>query len=188
MTDRAGSPVSLYSRGAIWLHWTIGLLVILNIGIVFLPESISEPYGRTLMGLHKAIGITVLFLSIVRLGWRLAHRPPAMPASANLLERGLAHLVHWLFYALIILIPLSGWAWMSSMETPRPISFFGLFDVPFLPVGASKPRADFLHEAHEFMGLSMIALILLHVAGALKHQLVGGENYIARMIPALRSR
>ena len=188
MTDRTESAFLSYSRGAIWLHWTIGLLVILNIALVFVSEGISEPYGRTVMGLHKAIGITVLFLSIARLGWRITHRPPPMPATVAMWEKGLAHLVHWLFYALIILIPLSGWLWMSSSLTPRPISFFGLFDVPFLPVSASKARGDFLHEAHEIMGLAMIGLIVLHVAGALKHHVLEGNAFLGRMIPAFRPR
>lgn len=188
MADRPVTVISRYSRGAIWFHWTIGLLVILNIALVFLSEGASKDLGRTMMGTHKAIGITVLFLAIARLVWRLMHQPPAMPESIRPWEKALAHSVHWLFYALIILIPLSGWLWMSSMETPRPITFFGLFDVPFLPVDAAKQRADFLHEAHEIMGLSMIGLILLHIAGALKHQFLGEGNFLARMIPALRKR
>lgn len=187
MADRPAEQRSTYSRGAIWLHWTIGLLIIANIVIVFAHEGVDKEFGRTMMGWHKAIGITVLFLSVARLGWRLTHRPPPFPETVKAWEKRLAHLVHWLFYILIIALPLSGWLWMSAMETPRPLSFFGLFPIPFLPVSRGEASADLLHEAHELMGFGAIGLIVLHVVGAFKHQLVEGNNYLARMIPALRN-
>lgn len=177
---------STYSRVAIWLHWSIGLLVISNIAIVLLHDSI-EGLGRTMMGWHKAIGILVLALSLVRVAWRLTHRPPPLPAM-RMWEKGLTNLVHFAFYLLIIAIPLSGWLWMSAAETHRPISFFGLFVVPMLPVEQSKTLAESFGEAHEIMGLATIALILLHVAGALKHHFFGGTNLLGRMIPGLRAR
>ena len=88
----------------------------------------------------------------------------------------------------MIAIPLSGWLWMSAAETHRPISFFGLFIVPMLPVEQSKALAESFGEAHEIMGLATIGLIILHVAGALKHHFVGGTNLLERMIPGLRHR
>lgn len=185
MADRPAEMRSIYSRGAIWFHWTIGLLIIANIVIVLLHEAVDKDFGRTMMGWHKANGITVLFLSIARLGWRLAHRPPPMPADIRAWERGLALTVHWAFYALMIVLPLSGWLWMSTATPPRPITFFGLFPLPFLPVDRSKAGADFLHEAHEIMGFTMIGLIALHLAGALKHHFADKSRYLQRMIPAL---
>jgi cytochrome b561 len=103
-------------------------------------------------------------------------------------EKGLTHLVHFLFYLFIIAIPLSGWLWMSAAETHRPISFFGLFIVPMLPVEQGKALAESFGEAHEIMGLATIGLIVLHVAGALKHHFAGGTNLLERMIPGLRHR
>lgn len=186
MADRPAEVRSTYSRGAIWLHWTIGLLIITNIALVFAHEGVDKEFGRTMMGWHKAIGISVLFLSLARIGWRLIHRPPPLPRTMRNWEKGLAHLVHWTFYILIVALPLSGWWWMSAMETPRPLSFFGLFPIPFLPVVQDKASADFLHEAHELMGLTMIGLITLHVIGALKHQFFESRDYLARMMPMLR--
>ncbi|MBY8820773.1 cytochrome b [Sphingomonas colocasiae] len=188
MHGQAESPAarSTYSRVAIWLHWSIGLLVILNIAIVLVRENF-EALSRTMMGWHKAIGILVLALSLVRIVWRLTHRPPPLPPMAAW-EKGLSHLVHFLFYLFIIAIPLSGWLWMSAAETHRPISFFGLFIVPMLPVEQSKALAESFGEAHEIMGLATIGLIILHVAGALKHHFVDGTNLLERMIPGLRNR
>jgi cytochrome b561 len=174
-----------YSRVAIWLHWSIGLLVITNIVLVLVRENFDE-MARTMMGWHKAIGILVLALTLVRIVWRLTHRPPPLPAM-RIWERVLANLVHFAFYLLLIAIPLTGWLWMSAVMTPRPISFFGLFVVPMLPVDQSKALAESFGEVHETIGLLMIALILLHVAGALKHHFLDGTNLLGRMIPALRN-
>jgi len=175
-----------YSRGAIWLHWSIGLLVILNIALVLVRDNFDD-MARAMMGWHKAIGILVLVLTLVRIAWRLTHRPPPLPMM-RAWERLLANLVHFTFYLLLIAIPLTGWLWMSAATTHRPISFFGLFVVPMLPVGQSKELADSLGETHEIIGLLMIGLILLHVAGALKHHFLDGTNLLGRMIPALRNR
>ncbi len=188
MHGQADFPVAptRYSRGAIWFHWSIGLLIIANIALVLLHDSF-EGMGRTMMGWHKAIGILVLALSLVRIVWRLTHRPPPLPPM-RLWEQALTKLVHFAFYLMMIAIPLSGWLWMSAAMTQRPISFFGLFVVPMLPVGQSKALSESFSEVHEIMGLLIIALILLHIAGALKHHFFGGTNLLGRMIPALRNR
>src|SRR5215469_4189815 len=93
-----------YSHVAIALHWTIAVLIIVNLTIGLLHESLLP--GT--IPLHKSIGMLVLILSVIRLGWRFTHRPPPLPVTVKRWEKGLAHAVHWLLYALMILIPLSG--------------------------------------------------------------------------------
>jgi len=188
MIDDPVPERSTYSRVAIWLHWIIALLVIANVALVFAHEAVEGPFSRTLMNWHKANGITVLALTLVRLGWRLAHRPPPYPQGVAGWERAASKLVHWSFYVLLVALPLSGWLWMSAAEVARPISWFGLFTVPFLPVGRGEDASDAFHEAHEFMGLLTIGLVLLHVGAALKHQFLDRNNLLSRMIPALRVR
>lgn len=173
-----------YSRGAIWFHWTIGLLVILNIVLIIGHEALDW----ATVGTHKAIGITVLILSLGRLGWRLTHRPPPLPPIPGW-QVGLAHTVHWMFYVLLIALPLSGW-WMSSAgETLRPLNWFGLFDIPYLPVTRGPGGlGGAAHDFHVTVGLLTIPLILLHVAGALKHHFRDRNSVLARMAPWVRPK
>lgn len=168
-----------YSAVAIMLHWMMAVLVVANLAIGLLHDSLL----KGTMGAHKAIGITVLTLAVVRLVWRLTHRPPPLPATVRPWEKGLAHGVHWCFYALIILIPLSGWVFTSASPTPRPISFFGLFPVPFLPIGPDKALSSTVATRHGQLAYLMIALLCLHVAGALKHRFVDRDRTLERMLP-----
>src|SRR3546814_6487559 len=95
-------------------------------------------------------------------------------------QRPLSKIVHFLFYALLILLPLSGWVWMSAAD--RPIDYFGLFELPSI-VGPDKALADTMHERHELLGLTMLALVVIHILAALKHQFVDRSGVTARMNP-----
>jgi len=178
-----GAGRSTYSRVSIWLHWTIGLAIIANIVLVLAHESVTATLGGTMMGWHKALGITVLALSLFRWAWRLGHRPPPLPTTVKRWEKGLAHALHWTFYLLIVLMPLTGWAMSSGATQRRPLTWFGLFDIPYLPVARGGSLAGVSHEFHEIAGYAMIALIVLHIAAAIKHQLVDRDNVVHRMLP-----
>jgi cytochrome b561 len=177
----AGTTASpRYTKVAIWLHWLIGAAVIVNISLAMLTEGLPRETHREAMAIHKALGVTVLALTLIRIAWRLGHRPPPLPASVPAWQRPLSRIVHFLFYALLILLPLSGWVWMSAAD--RPIDFFGLFTLP--PIAApGKALADTMHERHEMLGLTMLALVIVHVLAALKHQFVDRSGVNARMNP-----
>jgi cytochrome b561 len=172
-----------YSKVAAWLHWLIGLGVIANILIAELTEDFAKPERYQWMGLHMAIGITILLLTLVRIYWRLTHRPPPQPMGLPGWQVAIGKTVHFIFYLLLIGLPLGGWLWMSARAEPVVVSMFGLFDWPVLPVGENKALGDVLHEGHELGGKVMIVLVLLHFAGALKHQFVDRTRYIGRMNP-----
>ena len=165
-----------YSRGAMWFHWVIAVLVVANLLLGLYHEDFGKAARAWLMFFHKANGITLLGLTIARLLWRLGHRPPPFDPVMLPWEKLLAGFVHRLFYLLLIVIPLTGW--MLSSSSDRPVNFWGLFEIGTLPV----PRSD---EAHELLGKGMIGLIALHVAGALKHHLQGHRHLIGRMGPWL---
>jgi cytochrome b561 len=169
-----------YSTVAIWLHWIIAALVIANLLIGLFHEDFSKPVHDSLMFWHKSFGLTVLILTLARLAWRLGHRPPPFDPVMRPWEVRLATFIHWLFYALLIVIPLTGWLLTSA--NGRPISFFGLFHVPLLPV-RGKEAHDMFKEVHEILGKGMIGVIALHVAGALKHHFEGHRHLIGRMAP-----
>ncbi|MGQ2930339.1 MAG: cytochrome b [Sphingopyxis sp.] len=177
-TMSTGAP--RYTKVAIWLHWAIGLAVIANIGLAMLTEDMPRETHRAAMSIHKALGIEILGLTVLRILWRLGHKPPPLPAATPAWQRPVSKLVHFLFYALLILLPLSGWVWMSAAD--RPIDFFGLFTVPSI-ASPSKSLADTLHERHEVLGLAMLALAAIHVLAALKHQFVDRTGLIGRMNP-----
>ena len=177
-----------YTRVAIQLHWVIAALIVVNLVIGLFHDSFPAALRGSSMGFHKAAGITVLLLSFARLGWRLTHRPPLQSRDHKPWERLLAKTTHRLFYVLMIGVPLAGWLFVSAAAVPRPTSFFGLFDVPRLPVPQTPGVMGFWHEAHEVMAFGIIGLLALHVAGALKHQLIDRDNELARILPGQAAR
>jgi cytochrome b561 len=179
---------SRYSSVAIGFHWVIGLMMIGTALGGLLHENFGKEMEAPLLGLHKASGITILVLSLARLAWRLGHRPPPLSASLKRWEIGLAHATHWTFYLLMLVLPLSGWLMVSAGRRKWPIDWFGLFQVPFLPVAESKALGGAMHETHEILGFLVLGMIALHIAAAVKHHLIDRDNTVERMLPWLRSR
>lgn len=186
MTSRSSRPTQgeRYSFVAILFHWVIAALVIVNLIIGIGHEQI--PALRAGMPGHKAIGLTVLVLTLARLAWRLTHRTPALPATVPALERRVAHAVQYTFYALLVLMPLSGWIMVSGPDHRRPLTWFGAFDIPYLSLGATA--SERAANAHGLLGWLMLALVLLHVAGALRHHFILRDATLARMAPILAPR
>lgn len=206
MTDEAAARLR-YSNVAIFLHWAIALLILFNLITGFLHDFIP----RAVFAFHISSGVTILVLTLVRIGWRLTHRgPPFLPMAAW--ERGLAHIVHFLLYCAMLLSPLTGWAMISAhadMPTPAAVQadagpqpgppprahqtmIWGLFVLPKLkpitdiakqPDGPAKLKETHeLYEGrHETMGWIFLGLLILHLSGALKHQLINRQRELARM-------
>jgi cytochrome b561 len=170
-----------YSRVAMWFHWIIAALIIANLFVGGLHDDFGDANARAIMFWHKSLGMTVLGLSIARLFWRIGHRPPAFDPVMAGWEVALARFVHAAFYLLMIGLPLSGWLVVSTAG--RPTDFFGLFSIPPLPVPHEEDLHELSEEIHELIAYAMIALVALHVAGALKHHLQGHRHLIGRMGP-----
>ncbi len=184
---------SRYSTVAIGFHWLIALMIIGNlIGGLTMdywldnPDPAMKQIGFQIIQIHKSIGLTVLALSLLRLGWRLAHPVPAMPSHMTGTERLLARVTHWGFYALMLLLPLSGWAMASTGKLIFPILYFGTFEVPHLPL--DKSLGGLFRESHEILGYVAIATIVLHVAAAMKHHYLDRDDVLARMLPLVKPR
>jgi cytochrome b561 len=173
-----------YSSVAIGLHWTIAAFVIVNLVLGLLHDSLLDGLAWVLP-LHKSIGITVLALTLVRIGWRIGNPPPRLPMGLPLWERAAAHGVHFLLYFYMLALPVTGWMLVSGGRK-SPIAWFGLFDVPFLPI--AKPTANWAHNAHGVLGWIMLALVALHVLAALRHHLILRDTVLTRMIPGLNRR
>ena len=182
---RALTLTNRYSRGAIWFHWSIASLIIVNLAIGLLHESLLDGVPG-IIPLHKSIGLTVIVLTLWRIVWRLTHRPPPHPASMHTWERLAAGAAHLGLYVLMLALPLTGWAMVSRPLKRRPLDFFGLFDVPYLPV--TQDAGTVARNAHGLLGWVLLALLVIHVAAALRHHFLLRDTILSRMIPGLRSR
>lgn len=187
---------SSYSRAAITLHWLIALLLIGNfLGGVFMGDLLApsatpeqKQLGFKIIQFHKSMGLTILALSLLRLATRLVSSPPPLPAHMTSTERLLAKATHWAFYAVMILVPLTGWVMVSASPLGFPTLWFGLFEWPHLPIETSKATSDAASEAHEIIAFAGAGLLLLHVAAALKHHYMDRDDVLARMLPMVRRR
>lgn len=181
MTTTFSSPAR-YARGSVILHWLVALLIVLNFAAAFVAEDMPKEQASVIMGNHKAIGITILVLTVLRVIWRLMHKAPPLAETLAAWEVALSKVTHGLLYLLMLAIPLSGWLMHSAYSGGKPVSLFGLVNWPGFPFAANKDLAHSFGEGHELMAIAMLVLLALHVAGALKHRLVDKDgNALARM-------
>ena len=174
--------ISRYSKTAITLHWIIAILIVANYALFLISDTLPEAQRGAYMTPHMSIGISVLGLSLLRLFWRLGHKPPALPAEIAGWEATLSKFVHILFYFLIIAIPFTGWLMVSAYPKAPPVSFFGLFNFD-LPFGKSKTLSGIGHEGHEILTYALYGIVALHIIGALKHQFADRMPFLRRMWP-----
>ena len=175
--------VLAYTRTAIALHWLIALLVFVTFPVgVIVHEMALSPDKLRMLSYHKWLGVTVFILLVVRLVWRVAHQPATMLASMPKWQVLAAKGVHVLLYVLLIAIPLSGWL-MSSAKGFQTV-YLGVLPLPDL-LTKDKALGDALAELHKILNITMLLLVIAHVAAALKHQLVDRDGTLARMLPFL---
>lgn len=175
-----GAADRRYSAGAVALHWILAVLLIGQIGLGWYMGELEDhsPAQRSFEAIHISLGLTILLLTVARIAWRLVHRPPPAPPSIARWENTAAHVVHGLFYVMLLALPISGWV-MESVG-PRPIPFWGLawphFPAMDLITGGADPRSlkKTLEGVHgSVLVWTTIVLLGLHVAGAIKHQFDG---------------
>lgn len=171
---RSSSAARRYSLGAIVLHWAIAILIVVNVAIALRVEDLPKVEAMHWMGVHKASGIVVLLLSLVRIGWRLTHPWPPLPASVPPWQARLARASHRALYVLIVAVPLAGWIFVSAASGGKPIDMYGLFSFPGLPLAQDRAGAGIAKEVHEILAFATIGLVVLHVAGAFKHLFAEG--------------
>ena len=170
-----------YSTGAIVLHWLIAVLIALNFAAAWISEDMPKAEAMQIMGNHKAIGITILILTLIRIGWRLTHTAPAFAPTVKPWEALLARVTHGLMYVLMIAIPLAGWALHSAFSGGKPIPVFGLFAYPGLPMAESKATGETFAAIHGNLATALLVLAGIHVLGALKHQFLDHDGNLGRM-------
>ena len=195
-TTLADEPIARYNRTAITLHWLVAALIAVNVVYGLAGSYADDAHVRPIVDMHKSIGLTVLGLVLLRILWRLSHKPPAMPEHYPWYERLGAHAAHTALYVVILLLPLSGYlhdsAWNGAAS--HPLILYGFLHFPRMPVIKSLDPAtkDTLHAwfgaAHIYIGYVLYGLVGLHLLGVVKHHVFDHESEISRMLPGRRRR
>lgn len=167
-----------YNGIARTFHAVIAMMVIFNLLSGIGGEAIEDFWNP--FPIHKATGILILVLTLGRIGWRLSWTMPAWPASMGSLQRLVAKMTHLAFYALLLIVPLTGWIMSSAGK--YPISIYGLFEWPKLAVTKGSAIAEIASEGHEVLGFLMAGLVVLHVAAALHHHFIIKDTVLRRML------
>ncbi|QHJ00367.1 cytochrome b [Xylophilus rhododendri] len=183
MTTSPTRPVR-YSAVAIALHWILAAAItgIFLVGLYMTSLSFS-PLRLKLYNWHKWAGVAILTLSVLRLLWRLARRPPELPEAVSAAMPRWQHVAHHgthhLMYALFFIVPLVGWAYSSAAGFP--IVLFGVLPLPGL---APDPElAALIKPWHQISAYALAGLVVLHVAAVVKHQLIDRDGLLWRMLP-----
>jgi cytochrome b561 len=168
MLTNSSDSYGLVSR---LLHWLIALLIFAMIGVgVYMTDLDKEdPLRAQLYTMHKEIGVTILVLAVLRILWILASRPPVLPAALQRWEVILAKSTVGLLYLLMLATPFAGY--LMTNTGGKPVSYFGLFDLPVL-MAKNHDLHEVLEAVHEFLAFTILALVCLHAAGAIKHRFV----------------
>ncbi len=170
-----------YGAVAQVLHWLIALLLIAQFSLGFMAHDLPLSLERLkLLSRHKALGMTILALVLLRLLWRWMTPPPPLPASMPAREQQLARISHRLLYLLLLTLPVVGW--VSSSAANLSVSWFGWFTFPDL-VAPDKQLADTAKAIHGVLAGLLLGLICLHVAAALRHHFVLRDDVLRRMLP-----
>jgi len=169
-----------YTRPAIALHWLLALALFGTFAVgAYMSDLPVSPTRLKLYNWHKWAGVTILALSFVRLAWRLTHRPPAdvpMPAW----QAKASHAAHVALYLLFFAVPLAGWAYSSAAGFP--VVWFGVLPLPdFVP--KDKALSELIKPVHATLAFAMAAIVVVHVAAALKHHFVDRDGLLDRMRP-----
>lgn len=183
-----------YTAVAQALHWllAVALVAMVIMGLAMAHAPLATATKFKLYQLHKSVGITILLLAVLRLAWRLTHRPPPLPIGMPASEKAAAHGAHVLLYALMIGLPLAGWALVSISPINLPTVLYGLVPWPHLPVLSGLPRAEksawapMVADVHAYGAYALSALVAVHVLAALRHHFLLRDDTLRRMLPGRR--
>jgi cytochrome b561 len=175
-----------YTAVAILLHWLVALLILGSFVVgTYMVNLDLSPWKLKVYSWHKWTGVTIFLLVAIRLAWRVTHQPPALPAATPEWQRHAAAIAHALLYLLMLAVPLSGW--VMSSAGGFPVVYFGVLQLPDL-VAKDKELFELMKSVHFALNKALLALVVLHVAAAIKHHYVDRDDVFARMTPYLKTR
>lgn len=179
------SPTSSprYTGPAVALHWLVGLAIVGSFAVgLYMVDLPLSPQKLKIYSWHKWAGVTIFLLVMVRLAWRLTHRPPALPAAMPAWQVSIAAATHVLLYLLMVAIPLTGW--LTSSAKGFQTVYFGVLPLPDL-LQKNVELGEFLQRIHMLLNYTMAALVTAHAGAALKHHFFDRDDVLARMLPLL---
>ena len=172
-----------YSRTAVVLHWLIALAVLGQIAFGWYLQLIPRltPDRTIFVNLHKSTGLVIAALIVLRLAWRLSHRPPPLPPSMPAWERRAALANHALLYACMLIMPVAGYT--ASNFSKFGVKFFNA--VPLPPWGVDdRGIYAFFNGLHVVTSYVFVSLIAIHIAAALRHLFFPRYGIFRRMLPS----
>ena len=174
-----------YSGTAKTLHWLIALMLLISLSVgLYMTGLKLSPEKLKLYSWHKWAGVTIFMLVVLRAIWRLFHTPPPLPAEMPAWQKYTAEATHYLLYALMFAIPLSGWL-MSSAKGFQTV-YFGVLPLPDL-LQKNQELGELLTTVHEYLNYTLIGVAVLHAAAALKHHFIDKDDVLRRMLPGKRT-
>jgi cytochrome b561 len=186
--------IASYNAVAKGLHWLIAAAIVgmLALGWIMTDLPKGDPLQFPLFQWHKSIGITILLLSLVRLGWRLVHPAPPLPKGMPHWESLAARATHILFYVAMIGMPFAGWVMVSTSSLNLPTMLYGLVEWPNLPILPTlenkKQIGHLFSDLHSLGAYALAALLVLHIGAAWKHHLIDRDDVLLRMAPKFLTR
>ncbi|WP_158817380.1 cytochrome b [Methylocapsa sp. S129] len=178
-----------YTSVAIILHWVmaLGIAALVAMGLAMTHLKLDPARLFQLYQLHKSIGVTVFLAAFLRLAWRLSHRPPDLPETMPTVEKAAARSGHFLLYAFLFALPVTGWALVSASAFNIPTVLYGIApwpDLPVLPTLADKaPVEALLKLIHAYGAYALTAIVAVHAAAALRHHFIIRDDVLRRMLP-----
>jgi cytochrome b561 len=169
-----------YDAASRFFHWSMAVLILMAFGLSFLFDAVPKAVEYVLLQFHMIIGLAVLALYVLRVGWRMTHPAPESDQAGGPLMAMLARAGHLGLYALMLAAPLLGIAVIFLRG--RGIDF-GLFAIPS-PIAANRALARSAKEIHELASYALVALATLHALAAVYHHVALKDGVLRSMLPA----
>jgi len=168
-------------------HWVLAILIVIQLVVILFYEEVPKesPLKLELILLHKSMGITILVLGLGFIIWRLINQRPLLPENMSPLSRFLAKAIHFFLFAFLVVLPFTGYT--LSTLAGRATSWFGMFQLPMI-FSANDNLTHLFKEIHEYLGFTLIGLVILHALAALYHHFIVKDNVLRRMWPGAEKK
>lgn len=169
-----------YTFIAVLLHWITALFIASAFVLgIYMTGLLLSPLKLRLYSYHKWAGVFIFAIALLRISWRAFNPPPKLPAHMADWEKNAAKAAHYALYALITVVPLSGWI-MSSAHGFQTV-FLGVLPLPDI-IGKDKELAGQLESLHFILNKLLLLTIIAHAVAALKHHFIDRDDVLIRML------
>lgn len=179
-------PDGQYTTVMKWFHWITLVLIVITLPVGFVIDYITrEPITTKVvfLSVHMSAGLTILLVTIARLGWRIVNPPPPLPDHIPAPLRLAAGTVHWLLYAALIVQSVLGFTLANAMGygMEGEFAYLGFIDIPAI-IGENEALGETLQQMHRWVGFAIVALLVVHIGGAVYHHAIRRDGTLMRML------